>query len=103
MNNTKKIKEAIEQFKDYRNHAQAVSDSQLNLISIILDKVHEILSIPSNQRTGEQNGILELYMTLTESINASLEASDKYNKSLAKYIKGFNTLTKMASSENENQ
>lgn len=95
------LKEAIESIKEFRNDAQAVADAQIDLLSTIVGQASILSKIPDNERTSEQNAVLEFYYTLAEKVDASLDAADRYNKSLSKYVQGFKTLNNIASSKNE--
>ncbi|AGB78454.1 hypothetical protein D782_2490 [Enterobacteriaceae bacterium strain FGI 57] len=96
------LKEAIESIKEFRNDAQAVADAHIDLLSAIVDQAVELSKIPDNERTSEQNAVLDFYYTLAEKVDVSIGAADRYNKSLSKYVQGFKTLNNIASSKNEN-
>lgn len=102
MNSSKSLKEAVESLKEFRNNAQAVADAQINLLSIIIDQANQLSKIPSENRTKEQDAVLDFYFTFADKVDASLEAADKYNKSLTKYVKGITTISNLASFKNEN-
>ena len=101
MSNKRSLIEAIELFKEFRNHAQAASDAQLDLIAFMIDKVSEVARIPREQRKPEEQAIFDFYGTFIDKVDFSLNKSDQYNKSLSKYVKGINILHKLASSKDE--
>lgn len=102
MSDKKALIEAIELFKEFRNHAQAVSDAQLELISFMINKVSALAKKPVNERSVEDNAVLDFYYSFIDKVSSSLDKNDEYNKSLSKYVRGLKVLNKIASSKDEN-
>lgn len=99
MSNIKIIKEAIDHLKTYRTAASEANSVHLELIAKIVRVATEANKKNKEDRTNEEEALLQTFTVLSDDVDKSLKAIDDYNKSVESYMKGFKLLAKVISNE----
>ncbi|MCX3307976.1 hypothetical protein ORN12_02985 [Pantoea vagans] len=82
MSSNKDYQKAVKHLSDYRALASECADQHLDLVKKVLNSVDEIYAKEFDDLTEMEKGKLDLFRQLFPSVKDSIDAIDKYNKSL---------------------
>lgn len=95
MSNINIIKEAVNHLKIYRNVASESNSVHLEFIAKIVRVATEANNKKKEDRTREEEILLQTFDILSDDVSKSIKAIDDYNKSIESYMKGFKLLAKL--------